>query len=953
MNLKSIGLTCVILTAACGGTPSNPDVATGTDVPNAPRDVPNGTDVPNAPRDVPNGVDVPNPMIDVPNIPDVPNVIADTGVCQMGTMACGMAGCVDPLTDNMNCGACGTSCGMGRTCTAGVCACNAGTMMCGASCANLQTDSMNCGACGTACPMNQMCVAGACAIACPAPNRICVAGGMMSCLDLQTNVSNCGACGTACAAANGVANCAAGACGVASCNAGFANCDMMAANGCEVNTGANIANCGMCGNVCPVRANSAAAACAAGVCGVGACNAGFGNCNNMPADGCEVNLSNTIANCGACGTVCAAANGTPSCAMGACGVAACNAGFGNCDMNAANGCEANTNTDVNNCGGCGTRCVAGQMCVAGMCQGGMAGTGYSPVGPQNNVPVATVTGGGWTECYRDSYGSNVLTPLATIQAQCNGTDVMVACRATGSATLQVLAQAPRTDVFFDVGNGANAVRTANGSDWYYSTGASMGFALGGTGVSRNSCDTSNVSPAARVCYHTSGSNINPGWRCGGDLGVGNSHERVMYHRNRYRPVGPQTNVPVATVTSGGWTECYRDTYGSAVQTPLATIQARCSGPDIMLACRPTGAATLQLLAQAPRTDVFFDVGAGQMATRAANGANWYFNGMSSMGFAGAGAAVSRNSCDTNGGAETNRLCWHTGANNINPGWRCGANTGLNGDNGFERIIYQSAGAPSFRVTSANVVPAMCTNSAGTQNIVPFNDQRGVLAVTGSTVLYTGDGATVHLPIATINSVTPVAMNRVHDAMVSNLQTGTAYFFANAMGTEPASATAGNVTQLIQMTDQGVATATAIPLSIPIPLTGGGLGFYSGYGRVIVFTGAANGWYNIDLPSGTVTQLMGMNPVGPNGCESWAHSGIAEFFGGTHYVVFMAAGGVTRQNIGTGATTIVSMTGGGDVCSISISPTQNRWYSQYEAAPGYIAAGGDEHVVMCPATWDTP
>ena len=27
----------------------------------------------------------------------------------------------------------------------------------------------------------------------------------------------------------------------------------------------------------------------------------------------------------------------------------------------------------------------------------------------------------------------------------------------------------------------------------------------------------------------------------------------------YLPVGPQKNVPVATVTSGGWVECYRDT----------------------------------------------------------------------------------------------------------------------------------------------------------------------------------------------------------------------------------------------------------------------------------------------------------------------------------------------------------------------------------------------------------
>jgi hypothetical protein len=36
-------------------------------------------------------------------------------------------------------------------------------------------------------------------------------------------------------------------------------------------------------------------------------------------------------------------------------VLACNVGFADCDGNPANGCEVNTRTDVNNCGGCGNR----------------------------------------------------------------------------------------------------------------------------------------------------------------------------------------------------------------------------------------------------------------------------------------------------------------------------------------------------------------------------------------------------------------------------------------------------------------------------------------------------------------------------------------------------------------------------------------------------------------------
>jgi hypothetical protein len=46
-----------------------------------------------------------------------------------------------------------------------------------------------------------------------------------------------------------------------------------------------------------------------------ACNAGFGNCNGSAVDGCEVDLTSNPANCGACGTVCATGR---ICRAGAC-----------------------------------------------------------------------------------------------------------------------------------------------------------------------------------------------------------------------------------------------------------------------------------------------------------------------------------------------------------------------------------------------------------------------------------------------------------------------------------------------------------------------------------------------------------------------------------------------------------------------------------------------------------
>src|SRR5690606_33186900 len=46
---------------------------------------------------------------------------------------------------------------------------------------------------------------------------------------------------------------------------------------------------------------------------------------------------------------------------------ACNAGFGDCNNAAADGCEAGLAADKNNCGACGKKCAGAQSCVDGVC----------------------------------------------------------------------------------------------------------------------------------------------------------------------------------------------------------------------------------------------------------------------------------------------------------------------------------------------------------------------------------------------------------------------------------------------------------------------------------------------------------------------------------------------------------------------------------------------------------
>ncbi len=124
---------------------------------------------------------------------------------------------------------------------------------------------------------------------------------------------------------------------IARCDVGFADCNMLPGDGCEVHTASDPANCDACGNVC-TGATNASPRCAGGACLL-ACVSTFANCDGLSSNGCEVNLQVNPSGCGTCGTVCTGApNALPACAAGVCNIR-CEGGFLDCDGNTANGCE--------------------------------------------------------------------------------------------------------------------------------------------------------------------------------------------------------------------------------------------------------------------------------------------------------------------------------------------------------------------------------------------------------------------------------------------------------------------------------------------------------------------------------------------------------------------------------------------------------------------------------------
>jgi hypothetical protein len=188
------------------------------------------------------------------------------------------------------------------------------------------------------------------------------------CVNLQTDPNNCGNCGIVCAARpNASVSCVSGNCQYV-CNAGFLDCNGLTIDGCEVNVLSDPNNCNGCALVCPPHPN-ASVACVNGSCQY-TCNVGFADCNINMADGCEINTNTSVNNCGGCGLTCPThPNSSPNCLGGNCGIS-CNAGFGNCDGNLVNGCEINLLTDLNNCGACGNVCIlsnANAACTFGSC----------------------------------------------------------------------------------------------------------------------------------------------------------------------------------------------------------------------------------------------------------------------------------------------------------------------------------------------------------------------------------------------------------------------------------------------------------------------------------------------------------------------------------------------------------------------------------------------------------
>jgi hypothetical protein len=258
--------------------------------------------------------------------------------CPVGRNLCGTQ-CVSLQNDSSNCGACGTRCGVGEVCLAGVCTtsstCDAPFVLCGTECVDTRYNPKHCGGCNNACEAAQACNSGVCTGgSCPTGQTSC--SGL--CVDLRSNPDNCGSCGTSC----GGSACYEGAC-LAECPTGLQLC-----SGRCVDTTKDEDNCGSCGNACPEGQGCVSSACALN------CPTGLTNCSGVCVD-----TQSNYSHCGTCGHVCGASE---VCTAGTCSGGGCPTGLTDCS-----GSCVDTRTDESHCGGCTVICDSGESCTGGSC----------------------------------------------------------------------------------------------------------------------------------------------------------------------------------------------------------------------------------------------------------------------------------------------------------------------------------------------------------------------------------------------------------------------------------------------------------------------------------------------------------------------------------------------------------------------------------------------------------
>ena len=101
----------------------------------------------------------------------------------------------------------------------------------------------------------------------------------------------------------------------------------------------------------------------------------------------------------------------------------------------------------------------------------------------------------------------------------------------------------------------------------------------------------------------------------------------------YLPYSPQSNVPLLSLTSGGWINCYLSSYGDEATLDISIIfNTFCTAPYLMLGCKRRNEKDIQVLAWGGRKHVLYHT-ENEFDFQVAQGTKWIYHNSSYIGFA--------------------------------------------------------------------------------------------------------------------------------------------------------------------------------------------------------------------------------------------------------------------------------------------------------------------------------
>ena len=234
------------------------------------------------------------------------------------------------------------------------------------------------------------------------------------------------------------------------------------------------------------------------------------------------------------------------------------------------------------------------------------------------------------------------------------------------------------------------------------------------------------------------------------------------------------------------------------------------------------------------------------------------------------------------------------------------------------------------------------------NSVTGDDRGGIaMSTSGATdyVYYSGDSRTGRFLASNLSG--GAGMSYVRDNMFWDLQTGRVYSLGSGNSILGGTGTRNTI---CEMNPSNLATLGACrPLSSSITVQSG-MGWFSGYGELILYTPSGNTWYAVDIATGSVETLRAGLGLSAQACENYsARWGVAEGDGASRSVVYRGSGQIIqRLTIASGVVeTVQSFTNLSDMCSITYDPASERWYFHHEGGSQF--GGSAETIGYCDGT----